>query len=155
MTLDEMIGSVVAGARLTLLRQAADDVMTPLLFGFAADKQFLLPMPWRDDGEKARYLDFARFALKQHDALGYVIVSEGWAAGYPANIGFNPDVLPRNRLDRVEVLAVYAELGGATTARYWRIVRGEDGTVADITDLGDIQNAQAPGFAGLLDRRVH
>ena len=99
-------------AERTLVKQGSVNAMYVV---HTKDAVHAIPTPWRDDAEKAAYLDMVRVYAIAHEAIAVVHIGEAWIrhlvqAHNESEAEFDARahaVLPRNAEDRREVVSIH------------------------------------------------
>src|SRR5262249_58629472 len=80
LTLDGMVGAAFVTARGQLMNQSPEDTLTPVLVGYTDHDAFVVPLI----GPPLEAFAVTLPGLLRHqNAVGYVVVSEAWAAMVP------------------------------------------------------------------------
>jgi hypothetical protein len=148
--IDDLLKLAFDHAKLVLIG-LGEDLMSSFVIVYP-DQIHVLQMPWANDDEKLKAVRYAREEMKKHGgALAYSFLTEAWmskltmpeAARVPGLDNVPPELLPRNRADRQEIVSAMATNGFETKHASWTIVRDKSsGAVVDLQEL-----PQLPGFS--------
>jgi hypothetical protein len=130
--------------------EPSDYEAMPMIFATAEEGLYVMPAPWANDDQKRNMLKNARRVFAASDVSAYAILCEGWLAS--VDMTKNPElakVMPRDRMDRLEVASIYAaDKDGRIVVKQFIINRDGDRIALTPHDLG--QNEPGAKLAGTL-----
>ena len=147
---DDLLEAAIDHARRVLIG-LGEDLMSSFVIVYPTEIH-IIQTPWQNDDEKTVAVAYVRKEMTKHGgALAYSYVSEAWmskltmpeAARVPGLDNVPPELLPRNRADRQEIVSAMATNGFETKHASWVMIRDKgSGAVVDLQEL-----PQLPGFS--------
>jgi hypothetical protein len=151
LSLDGMIRMAGEHARNILIQEKQDSLRPVFLFQSGGGEIGIIAgaIDMDDADQKQALADSVRVILRERGAVAYSFLSEAWMARQPAD-----QPLPRNVRDnpeRIEIVyAVAFDAAGESRSMVWRITRGPDGQITDLTQEAPLPGPMAGRFANLL-----
>lgn len=95
----------------------------------------VIALPWESPTQKELMLAAVSDTMELMEVEAYAIWSEVWMSAGTKDRPLAPDVPPSLDPKREDALVIVgAERGGETVARFWRVVKGEDGKVVRLDE---------------------
>ena len=137
MSIDQLIQSGIDQAKAVLVGKKDAELMPTFVIQFKDRAPAIIGAPWSGDDEKAVMTETMRLMLKiyRSSVTSYLFWSEAWMA--TEDLKHPIGLMPRDRMDRKEVVIINAfdhEGGKMTTLE---IERGPDGVVTGLAKLKD------------------
>lgn len=134
--LDQMIETGAAHARTILLQQKKES-LTPLWDIRTADgSAYIFGTPDYSD-YRNETLSYIAGQLRAHHAQAFMFISEAWAATLHPH---SANLLPSEREDRTEVVAIFARSRAEHRMLLLDIVRDASGKIVDLPNHRDIRD---------------
>ena len=129
LNVDQLLDHAADHARTVLVgKPKAELIPTWILQG--KDEITFVGTPWGDDVEKELTVIAIRAMLEVRQAQSYSFMSEAWKAH--ESIDHPIGLMPRDRVDRIEVVIVNAFDRQGGKMRCYEIRRGPDGVVTEL-----------------------
>lgn len=143
-----MIAGLMEDMARKRLVEDGDDSLMPMFHIVMVDgEDQILATPWRNDQEKHIAQQMVRERLKDPRARAYGFISEAWMARYETHEmskGDPPEIMPRDRLDRIEVVIISVSTRAKRYMKALRMLRGgvkqNDGKVIALEQCDEIKS---------------
>src|SRR5260221_244217 len=123
-TLDQLLSLAANQAHLVLLGLRQPELIHSSVFIQEDGSSQILATPFANDGQKDATVAYVKAWMKNHGTVAYSFLAEGWQATLTPE-EWNPDSgpipegdIPRNRVDRTEVVLPLATDGHETEYRW-------------------------------------
>jgi hypothetical protein len=152
--LDDLLDLAGHQAQIILVDQKMPELIPSWVLIQADGSTQIIGTPWRNDAEKSQTGDLLKAKMDELGTVAYSFVAEAWAAtapkGYEGSAYLPDNLRPRNRPDRVEVVAALAANAQEAKYRQWKIKRDSDGHVIALERLEESLKGSRSWMAELL-----
>ncbi|HEX3521266.1 MAG TPA: hypothetical protein VHT52_04175 [Stellaceae bacterium] len=115
--------------------------LCPLAHLVRADgEEAVIGTPWKDEFEREVTYRALRALLHDGSVIRYMLLSEAWASKAPPGWKLgdpDPDPLPADSPDRVEIVMACAVERGGRTVRSWETKRDAAGNCVELVEQAD------------------
>jgi hypothetical protein len=152
LSLDQLVTHCQRHARQLLIGKHGAQLVPLFHIQFKSRPDAIVPMPWRDEADKAAMICRLRLIMRafRADIVSYAMLTEAWVAtqAHPFSDG---DLQPSEREDRKEIVFVQASDGLDSVVKCWDIVRDDKAVITDLVEDNRADGEFSGRMANLLE----